>query len=222
VRTASGCRDRGGQPSTACKFVLVGLANHAGPDGAGAFPSVATLVRYIGLAKRTVRICLDRLTAGGIISPCDPDIVAARIKSADRRPQGWDLNLSLVRHDLDDAALTVLDRQLPGRGGRLTPAARPGTDGQADWVQAPHPVAVGSAAVDNWPGGVQPLHPAPGTGCNSCRHGYSGCTRTIQGTVPRTVRRPRARAPGAACSKQVRRRRRAGWSSSARSARPGR
>ncbi len=33
--------DRGGQPSTACKFVLAGLANHAGPDGAGAFPSVA-------------------------------------------------------------------------------------------------------------------------------------------------------------------------------------
>ena len=37
--------DRGGQPSTACKFVLVGLANRAGPDGGAAFPSVATLVR---------------------------------------------------------------------------------------------------------------------------------------------------------------------------------
>jgi hypothetical protein len=40
---------RGAQPSSACKFVLVGLANHAGPDGTGAFPSVATLVRYTGL-----------------------------------------------------------------------------------------------------------------------------------------------------------------------------
>ena len=47
--------DRGGQPSSACKFVLVGLANHAGPDGTGAFPSVATLVRYTGLSERTVR-----------------------------------------------------------------------------------------------------------------------------------------------------------------------
>jgi hypothetical protein len=47
--------DCGGQPSTACKFVLVGLANHAGPDGIGAFPSVATLVRYTGLSERTVR-----------------------------------------------------------------------------------------------------------------------------------------------------------------------
>jgi hypothetical protein len=96
---------RGGQPSSACKFVLVGLANHAGPDGTAAFPSVATLVRYTGLAERAVRTCLDRLAAESIISPCDPDIVAARIKRADRRPQGWDLNLSLVRHDLDDAAV---------------------------------------------------------------------------------------------------------------------
>jgi hypothetical protein len=28
--------DRGGQPSSACKFVLVGLANHARPDRTGA------------------------------------------------------------------------------------------------------------------------------------------------------------------------------------------
>jgi DNA-binding transcriptional regulator PaaX len=55
-----------------CKFVLVGLANHAGPDGAGGCPSVATLVRCTGLAERTVRACLDRLEAEGIIRPCDP------------------------------------------------------------------------------------------------------------------------------------------------------
>ena len=74
--------DRGGQPSTACKFVLVGLANHAGPDGTGAFPLVATLVRYTGLSERTVRTCMDRLAAEGIIWPCDPGIVVARIKRA--------------------------------------------------------------------------------------------------------------------------------------------
>jgi Helix-turn-helix domain len=84
---------RGGQPSSACTFVLVGLANHAGPDGTGAFPSVATLVRYTGLAERTVRTCLDRLEAKGIQS-CDPDIIAARIERADRRPKGWDLDLT--------------------------------------------------------------------------------------------------------------------------------
>ena len=83
----------GGQRSTARKFVLVGLADQAGPDGTGAFPSVATLVRYTGLSERTVRTCLDRLEAQGIIWPRDPDIVAARIKRAGRRPQGWALNL---------------------------------------------------------------------------------------------------------------------------------
>jgi hypothetical protein len=158
--------DRGGQPSSACKFVLVGLANHAGPDGTGAFPSVATLVRYTGLSERTVRTCLDRLQAEGIISPCDPDIVAAWIKRADRRPQGWDLNLSLVRYDLGGAAVAVLDRHLPGLGGRLAPAGRPGADDDADGVHSPHPVVTGSEAVDKWSGGVQPFHPAPETGCN--------------------------------------------------------
>ena len=108
--------DRLRPPSSACKFVLAGLANHAGPSGTGAFPSVATLVRYTGLSERTVRTCLDRLAAAGIISPCDPGIVAARIKRADRRAQGWALNLSLVRDDLDGAAVAVLEHQFPGAG----------------------------------------------------------------------------------------------------------
>ncbi len=90
---------------------------------------MATLVRYTGLSERTVRTCLDRLEAESIISPCDPDIVAARIKRADRRPQGWDLNLSLVRHDLDNDAVAVVEHQYPGLGARLTRAAQPGADG---------------------------------------------------------------------------------------------
>jgi len=75
-------RDRGGKRNSACKAALVGLANHAGPDGTGAFPSVRTLVRYTDLSERTARIALDRLAADGIIRPCDPAIVAARIKRA--------------------------------------------------------------------------------------------------------------------------------------------
>jgi hypothetical protein len=108
--------DRGGQPSSPCKFVPVGLANHAGPDGTSAFPSVATLVRYTGLSERTVRTCLDRLEDAGIILLCDPDIVAARVKRADRRPKGWDLDLSEVRDDLSEAEIAVLEHQFPGPG----------------------------------------------------------------------------------------------------------
>jgi hypothetical protein len=169
--------DRGGQPSSACKFVLVGLANHAGPDGTGAFPSAATLIRYTGLSERTVRTCLDRLEAEGIIQPCDPDIVAARIKRADRRPKGWDLKLSLVRADLGDADVAALEHQFPGLGARLA-AAQPGAGELTDGVQALHPDSGESGAVDNSRNGVQELHPEPGTGCNQRADG-------VQLTQPR-------------------------------------
>jgi hypothetical protein len=181
--------DRSGRPSSACKLALVGLANHAGPDGTGAFPSVATLVRYTGLSERTVRTCLDRLEAEGIISPCDPDIVAARIKRADRRPQGWDLNLSLVRGDLD-AAAAVLEHQFPGLGSRLAAAAQPGADGQAHGVQSSHSVVTGSDAVDNLPGGVQQLHPEPGTGCNRRTDGVQSAQERGAAVAPEPYREP--------------------------------
>jgi len=163
--------DRGGQPSSACKFVLVGLANHAGPDGTGAFPSVATLVRYTGLSERTVRTCLDRLAAEGIIHPCDPDIVAARIKRADRRPKAWDMDLSLIRGDLTEAGLTSLEHQFPGLGARLAIATRPGTGDLTNGVQR-----------------------ARGRGATGAATGCSGCTRTVRRTIHGTTRRPCARA----------------------------
>ena len=151
--------DRGGQPSTACKFVLVGLANHAGPDGTGAFPSAATLVRYTGLSERTVRTCLDRLEAAGIMSPCDPGIVAARIKRADRRPQGWDLSLGMVRDDLAEADIVKLERQFPGLAARLAAMARPGPDDQTDGMRPPHPAPGNGEPVDDSPGEAQPAQP---------------------------------------------------------------
>jgi hypothetical protein len=77
---------------------------------------VATLVRYTGPSERTVRTCLNAWRPSASSPACDPDIVAARIKRADRRPQGWDLNLSRVRHDLDDADLAVLERRSSAPG----------------------------------------------------------------------------------------------------------
>jgi hypothetical protein len=129
--------DRGGQPSSACKFVLVSLANHAGPDGTGAFPSVATPVRYTGLSERTVRMSLDRLQAAGVVSPCDPGIVAAQIKRAGRRPQDWDLNLGMIRDDLAEADVMKLERQFPGLAARLATTARPGRSDRPGAATAP-------------------------------------------------------------------------------------
>jgi Helix-turn-helix domain len=142
-----------------------------GRTGTGAFPSVARLVRYTGLSERTVRTCLDRLDAAGIIRPCDPEIVTARIKRADRRPKGWDLDLSLIRDDLTEASLAALERRFPGLAARVAVAACPDADG----LQSPHP----AETVDNWPDGVQPActpHPERGAtsalaGCNRRSHG---------------------------------------------------
>ena len=160
--------DRGGQPSSACKFVLVGLANHAGPDGSGAFPSVRTLIRYTGLSERTVRACLGRLESAGLIRPCDPAIVAARIKRADRRPNGWDLDLTLIRDDLDEIDVAVLERQFPGLAARLAVDTQPSTGRlSGDGVQPPHPVA----AVDNLANGVRRLHRETGTRCIASTNG---------------------------------------------------
>ncbi len=75
-------------------------------------------------------------------------------------------SLSLVRDDPDDATVAVLEHQFPGLGGRLASAAQRGADGPSDGVQSPRPVATRSAAVGNWSGGVQQLHPEPGTRCN--------------------------------------------------------
>jgi hypothetical protein len=184
--------DRGGQPSSACKYVLVGLANHADPDGGAAFPSVATLVRYTGLSERPVRTCLDRLEAGGIIRPCDPGIVAARIKRAGRRPKGWELDLTQIRGDLTQTEVAALGRQSPGLAPRVAAAGQP-DDGQArrGAITAP------AGPADNPADEVQPLRPAPGMGCDqringgqqAQPRGRGSCTRTVRRTMPGTARR---------------------------------
>jgi len=101
------------KPNSACAFVLVALANHADPDGSNAFPGVDTICRYTRLSERTVRTALDRLEDIGVIRPCDPDVVAAKIKRADRRPNGYDLDYALIRDDLSAAELAKIGRDNP-------------------------------------------------------------------------------------------------------------
>jgi AraC-like DNA-binding protein len=67
-------------------IVLVGLANHADPQGRNAFPSIETLCRYTRLSESTVRRCLQRLLELSVIRPGDPELQAfyIRQKHADR------------------------------------------------------------------------------------------------------------------------------------------
>jgi hypothetical protein len=193
-------RDKAGKRNSACKAVLIGLANHAGPDGTGAFPAVRTLVRYTDLSERTVRTALHRLAAEGIIRSCDPAVIAAKIKRADQRPQGWDLAMHLIRDDLDEADLAALEPQFPGRTARVRAGAAPGGHPGHE-VQPLHPAP--EAAVDNVTHGVQPLHPATGTGCNHRSNGVQPFPERGAAAAPEPPIKPfieppsaRARQPG--------------------------
>jgi helix-turn-helix protein len=97
-------------------MVLVGLANHADPDGRNAFPSNATLIRYTRLSERSVRGLLRELETLGLITGSDPEIVAAYIRRADRRPNGYDLNLSLTT--VDNSTNPVDNPPRPGGSDR--------------------------------------------------------------------------------------------------------
>lgn len=125
--------DSNGKPSSACAFVLVALANHAGPDGTAAFPSVDTLMHYTRLSERTVRDSLRRLEASAVIRSCNPAVIAAFIARADRRPNGWDLDLTAVRDDFSEQQRARVDRMTRPFGGvqQAPPVDRTGGNGRS-------------------------------------------------------------------------------------------
>ena len=148
------------------------LHKHAGAQGQR---GRQRSLRCCGKRGRPRRTCLDRQEAGAIIGPCDPDVVAARIKCADRCPEGWDLDLSLIRDDLAEAdvaaffdALGPTWRLTASQRSRLTPAVR------RRWTKAGHRMG--------WPGSL-------------------GRTRTASGNLrgagrPGSPRRPASTRPG--------------------------
>lgn len=146
---------KSGKPSSACAFVLIALATHAGSDGTNSFPSVSTLMRYTRLSERTIRTCLDRLHEFGVIRPSDPTIVAAYIRRADRRPQGWDLGLARIRTDFTDDELAALERTIPGIRTRV--ALERGA------AVAPRDTERGATDARTAPNGVQLTQPRGAT-----------------------------------------------------------
>lgn len=111
-------RDR--RDASSLAVVLVGLANHADPDGRNAFPSLATLARYTRLSERSIRYALRTLEDLGLIRGSDPEIVAAYVKRADRRPNGYDLAMHRTEPPVDTPPLPVDNRT--GEGQSLPPA----------------------------------------------------------------------------------------------------
>jgi len=79
---------------SSARHVLLCLANYAGSNGAGAFPSASTLAMDTGLSERTVRYKLDDLEKAGLIQKGNQAIAAVHIDRHDRRPVVYDLQLS--------------------------------------------------------------------------------------------------------------------------------
>jgi DNA-binding transcriptional ArsR family regulator len=78
---------------SSARHVLLCLANYAGSNGAGAFPSASTLAQDTGLSERTVRYKLDALEESGLIKKGNQAIAAVHIDRHDRRPVVYDLQL---------------------------------------------------------------------------------------------------------------------------------
>ncbi|VVP33880.1 helix-turn-helix domain-containing protein [Pseudomonas fluorescens] len=78
---------------SSARHVLLCLANYAGSNGAGAFPSASTLAQDTGLSERTVRYKLDDLEKSGLIQKGNQAIAAVHIDRHDRRPVVYDLQL---------------------------------------------------------------------------------------------------------------------------------
>ena len=79
---------------SSARHVLLCLANYAGSNGTGAFPSATTLADDTGLSERTVRYKLDDLEKSGLIKKGNQAIAAVHIDRHDRRPVVYDLQLS--------------------------------------------------------------------------------------------------------------------------------
>lgn len=70
---------------------LLVLADHADPQGMGAYPSRSTISRLTGYSVRTVSYALKSLESSGLISRGDQRIVS---NLGGYKPTVWNLNMS--------------------------------------------------------------------------------------------------------------------------------
>ncbi|MCK2239964.1 MULTISPECIES: helix-turn-helix domain-containing protein [unclassified Crossiella] len=204
--------DEPGQPSkSAMAFVLVALANHADPDGQGAFPSLRRVMRYTHLSERTVRMCVRRLETAGLIRPANPKIVAAYISRADRRPNGWDLALHRTRSEepeADGPAKTDGGQSLPpvqADGGQPLPVRGAATAPEPS-LNHQEKAEAGQVPLPDMP--QEPKPPSAPLRCPAHRQGTGPVSRCRQCADLREAaqqsRRSKARAAAAARAEAAR------------------
>lgn len=94
--------------SDSARMTLLALADHTDPDGRGAFPSVQRLAERLGRTRRTIERHIEELHAAGLIVPGDQELVAH--VRADRRPNVWDLAMTVPEVSADDDPTRVTRR----------------------------------------------------------------------------------------------------------------
>lgn len=104
-----------GVPSS-CVAVLIGLANHADPEGRNAYPSKATLAGYARKTTKQVSRDLDMLVERGVIRVGNQS-TAAHLR-ADRRPVVYDLALPTGGRQCPPVTRSREDISVPSRRSR--------------------------------------------------------------------------------------------------------
>lgn len=79
---------------TTKRLILMALAEFAGPDGKGAYPSIDTLCELVRLKRRCVMRHIAEMERAGVIRRGDQRLTLHY--RSDRRPVVWDLNMPPV------------------------------------------------------------------------------------------------------------------------------
>ena len=153
---------------------LLVLADHADPQGMGAYPSRSTISRLTGYSVRTVSYALKSLESSGLISRGDQRIVSGL---GGYKPTVWNLNMSrgAKTAPLKNAETAVQTDCTPAVQTDCTPAA------QTDCTPA--------AQTDCTPAVQTDCTPAVQAGVQKTRTGVQtgvqhDCTRTISKEEP--------------------------------------
>jgi hypothetical protein len=145
-------------------ITLIALANHAGPDGRDAFPSVDRMMNYTRLSRRTVQRSLRSLEELGLIRRGHTRVRNARIEQANSRPEVYNLDLSAGlstdsgEERRADAPLTSRGRQLKRLGASVA------TSGGVSTTHKPSFNRPGNRPAPSAPGGRSTVPPE----CGQC------------------------------------------------------
>jgi len=159
---------------------LLVLADHADPQGMGAYPSRSTISRLTGYSVRTVSYALKSLESSGLISRGDQRIVS---NLGGYKPTVWNLNMS--------------------RGAKTAPLKNAETPVQHDCTPAVQTDCTPAVQTDCTPAvqtGVQKTRTGVQTGVQKTRTGVQtgvqhDCTRTEEPYIEPRESNARARKP---------------------------